>query len=124
MPCSPSVSALEVVPGRVPGRCGRAQVSEGASAAFGQDWAVMADETNLTSPLVARGGNWPDDSEAEELLAELFCQRAIHACFTMLPALSVIRLRDGSQAEFGSGYNVPLGTGVLRALWQADGHRD
>lgn len=66
----------------------------------------MTDEPQ--SPLVAKvwNGNWPDAAEADRLLDELYYQRAIHAYFTMLPALNVIGLRDGSEAEFGSGYNV------------------
>lgn len=66
----------------------------------------MADEQQ--SPLVGKlwNGNWPDAAEADRLLDELYYQRAIHAYFSMLPALNVIGLRDGSEAEFGSGYNV------------------
>lgn len=52
------------------------------------------------------GGNWLDPAEAEELRDELYYQRAIHAYMTMLPALNVIGMRDGSEAVFGSGYNV------------------
>ena len=44
--------------------------------------------------------------EAESLRDELFYQRAIHAYMTMLPALNVIGMRDGSEAAFGKGYNV------------------
>jgi hypothetical protein len=51
-------------------------------------------------------GNWPDTGKAEELVDELFYQRAVHAYMTMLPALNVIGLRDGSEREFGAGYNV------------------
>lgn len=67
---------------------------------------VMAQET--TSPLVRElyNGNWPSDAEAQELLDELFYQRAIHAYMTMLPAMNVIGMRDGSEAAFGAGYNV------------------
>jgi len=68
----------------------------------------MADSTNAVPPLVAQlwGGNWPDADEANELLDELYYQRAIHAYITMLPALNVIGLRDGSEREFGAGYHV------------------
>ena len=61
-----------------------------------------------TSPLVQglNGGNWLPQQEAEELRDELFYQRAIHAYMTMLPALNVIGMRDGSEAAFGAGYNV------------------
>jgi hypothetical protein len=51
-------------------------------------------------------GNWPDETEAQELVDELYYQRAVYAYMTMLPALNVIGLRDGSQAEFGAGYHV------------------
>jgi len=40
-------------------------------------------------------GNWLDPQEAEALRDE---QRAVHAYMTMLPALNVIRMRDGSGA--------------------------
>lgn len=64
--------------------------------------------TETTSPLVRQinGGNWLPQEEAEALRAELFYQRAIHAYFTMQPALNVIGMRDGSEAAFGGGYNV------------------
>ncbi|WP_296667119.1 DUF1254 domain-containing protein [Demequina sp.] len=52
------------------------------------------------------GGNWFPQQEAESLRAELVYQRAVHAYVTMLPALNVIGMRDGSEAEFGSGYHV------------------
>ena len=60
------------------------------------------------SPLLKQinDGNWLPQEEAKGLRAELLYQRAIHAYMTMLPALNVIGMRDGSEAEFGSGYNV------------------
>lgn len=59
-------------------------------------------------PLVTQinNGNWLDPKEAESLRDELFYQRAIHAYITMLPALNVIGIRDGSEATFGKGYNI------------------
>src|SRR6516164_3197027 len=59
-------------------------------------------------PLVQQlnNGNWLPQSEAEALRDELFYQRAIHAYMTMLPALNVIGMRDGSETTFGKGYNV------------------
>jgi hypothetical protein len=51
-------------------------------------------------------GNWLDPKEAESLKDELYYQRAVHAYMTMLPALNVIGMRDGSEAAFGKGYNV------------------
>jgi hypothetical protein len=65
-------------------------------------------KSSNSSPLLAQinGGKWLDDDEAESLRAELFYQRAIHAYLTMLPALNVIGMRDGSEAQFGAGYHV------------------
>ena len=51
-------------------------------------------------------GNWLPQKEAEALRDELFYQQAVHAYMTMLPALNVIGMRDGSEAAFGKGYNV------------------
>ncbi|WP_208025825.1 DUF1254 domain-containing protein [Amycolatopsis acidicola] len=61
-----------------------------------------------TSPLLRRinNGNWLPREEAESLRAELYYQRAVHAYVTMLPALNLIGMRDGSEAEFGQGYHV------------------
>ena len=59
-------------------------------------------------PLVKQinNGNWLSQKEAESLRDELFYQRAVHAYLTMLPALNVIGMRDGSEAAFGAGYHV------------------
>lgn len=59
-------------------------------------------------PLVRQlnNGNWLPKGEAETLRDELYYQRAVHAYITMLPALNVIGIRDGSEAEFGKGYNI------------------
>ncbi len=61
-----------------------------------------------SSPLLRQinDGRWFAQEEAEALHAELFYQRAVHAYVTMLPALNVIGMRDGSEAAFGGGYNV------------------
>ena len=69
---------------------------------------AYATQQELTPPLIKQlyDGNWPSEKEAQELLDELFYQRAIHAYMTMLPALNVIGMRDGSEAAFGKGYNV------------------
>jgi hypothetical protein len=58
-------------------------------------------------PLVRQlnNGNWLDP-KTEALRDELYYQRAVHAYMTMLPALNVIGMRDGSGATFGKGYNV------------------
>ena len=68
----------------------------------------LASAGTKASPLVESlyDGNWPKDSEARKLLDELYYQRAIHAYMTMLPALNVIGMRDGSENTFGKGYNV------------------
>jgi hypothetical protein len=60
------------------------------------------------SPLVQQlnNGNWLPQQEAEDLRDQLYYQNAIHAYITMLPALNVIGMRDGSEAAFGQGYNV------------------
>ncbi|ACU72737.1 protein of unknown function DUF1254 [Catenulispora acidiphila DSM 44928] len=59
-------------------------------------------------PLVRQinDGRWLDQREAEELRSELFFHRAVHAYLTMLPALNVIGMRDGSEGAFGAGYHV------------------
>jgi hypothetical protein len=68
----------------------------------------MADGTPAAPPLVTQlwNGNWPDEAEARALVDELYYQRAIHAYFTMLPALNAIGIRDGSEAEFGRGFHI------------------
>ena len=60
------------------------------------------------SPLIEQinNGNWPSDEQTQELLDELYYQQAIQVYMSMLPALNVIGMRDGSEAEFGAGYNV------------------
>src|SRR5262245_33916143 len=65
-------------------------------------------EEPAAPPLVQQlnNGNWLPQAEAESLRDELFYQRAIFAYMTMLPALNVIGMRDGSEATFGKGYNV------------------
>jgi hypothetical protein len=51
-------------------------------------------------------GNWLDPKEAESLVDELYYQRAVYSYMTMIPALNVIGMRDGSEKIFGGGYNV------------------
>ena len=76
-------------------------LSLGAVKAFCADDAPM-------SPLMQQinGGKWLSKKEAEELRDELYYQQAINAYMTMLPALNVIGMRDGSEATFGKGYNI------------------
>ena len=51
-------------------------------------------------------GNWLPQQEAEKLSDDLYYTNAIQAYITMLPALNVIGIRDGSESAFGKGYNV------------------
>jgi hypothetical protein len=68
---------------------------------------AIAQETSMP-PLMQQinNGNWLSQQEAESLRDELYYQHAVHAYMTMLPALNVIGMRDGSEATFGKGYNV------------------
>src|SRR6516165_4941080 len=70
--------------------------------------ATWAQSDTTTSPLMRQinNGNWLDVKEAESLRDELLYQRAVYAYMTMLPALNVIGMRDGSEKAFGGGYNV------------------
>src|SRR5262249_30022507 len=70
--------------------------------------ALSAQDQAPESPLVKQinNGNWLDPKEAETLVDELYYQHAIYAYMTMLPALNVIGMRDGSEKLFGVGYNV------------------
>jgi hypothetical protein len=69
---------------------------------------ASAQKDQAVPPLVKQlnNGNWLPQNEAEAMRDELFYQRAVHAYFTMLPALNVIGMRDGSEAAFGKGYNI------------------
>lgn len=69
---------------------------------------AAAQQDQTAPPLVKQinNGNWLPQKEAEDLRDELFYQRAVYAYMTMLPALSIIGMRDGSEAAFGKGYNV------------------
>src|SRR3546814_5430691 len=68
---------------------------------------ALAQETPAP-PLVKQiyNGNWLPQEEAEALRNELYYQRAVYAYMTMLPALNVIGMRDGSEEAFGAEYNV------------------
>lgn len=63
-----------------------------------------ADRTPLMEQV--NDGNWLKQDEAEKLRDELYYQHAVYAYMTMLPAMNVIGMRDGSEKAFGSGYNV------------------
>jgi hypothetical protein len=69
---------------------------------------LWAQGDSTVSPLQKQinNGNWLDTKEAEGLRDELYYQRAVYAYMTMLPALNVIGMRDGSEKTFGGGYNV------------------
>lgn len=70
--------------------------------------AATPGSPETSSPLLRQinDGRWLPQEEAESLRAELFYQRAVHAYMTMLPALNVIGMRDGSEEAFGKGYNT------------------
>jgi hypothetical protein len=77
--------------------------------AAGSVHATRADAQQQPAPPLVQqlnNGNWLPQQEAESLRDELFYQHAVHAYMTMLPALNVIGMRDGSEATFGKGYNV------------------
>jgi hypothetical protein len=86
-------------------RAQRAGACPGAGRGKGQP---MSEVRRPAPPRVEPlwNGKWPDEAEAEELVDERCSQRAIHARMTMLPALKVIALRDGSQAESGSRHHL------------------
>ena len=67
---------------------------------------AMAQETASPAVRLHYNGNWPSDKEAQQLRDELYYSMAIQAYMHMLPALNTIGLRDGSEKEFGGGYNV------------------
>lgn len=65
---------------------------------------IQSDLSPLTRQLWE--GKIPDTAETERLKDQFFYQRAIEAYMFTLPALSVIGMRDGSEEQFGKGYNV------------------
>lgn len=69
---------------------------------------VTCVQAQLAPPPVEKlnNGNWPSEAEAQELLDELYYQRAIHEYMTILPALNVIRMRDGSEKAFCGYCNI------------------
>jgi hypothetical protein len=79
-------------------------IASTAFAVFSQAYAQESPAPPLVKQL--NNGNWLPKDEAEKLRDELYYQRAIYAYMTMLPALNVIGMRDGSEAVFGKGYNV------------------
>ena len=67
---------------------------------------VQAQETTSPAVRLHYDGNWPSEEEGQQLRDELYYNQAIQAYMTMLPALNTIGMRDGSEKEFGAGYNV------------------
>lgn len=69
---------------------------------------AMAQQSTDVPPLIKQlnNGNWLPQKEAEDLRDELYYQRAVHAYVTMLPALNIIGMKEGSEAILGKGYNV------------------
>ncbi|TNV19389.1 DUF1254 domain-containing protein [Buttiauxella sp. B2] len=69
---------------------------------------LAQEQQSPQSPLIKQlnNGNWLAADEAQKLSDELYYQDAIQAYITSLPLLNTIGLRDGSEAAFGSGYNV------------------
>jgi hypothetical protein len=70
--------------------------------------SVTAQAAPVTSPLVKQmyDGGWPSAKELNKTHEQFLLQRAMQSYMMTLPALNVIGLRDGSEAEFGAGYNV------------------
>jgi hypothetical protein len=88
--------------------CLRATSAAGLVAALTLTATPVMSQDQAAPPLVEQinNGKWLSQDEAESLRDELFYQRAVYAYMTMLPALNVIGMRDGSEAAFGAGYNV------------------
>ena len=49
---------------------------------------------------------WPGADVLKSVHEQFLLQRAVQSYMMTLPTLNVIGLRDGSEAEFGAGYNV------------------
>jgi len=79
-----------------------------ALAVFGAVLAAPVQAQETTSPLVKSlyDGKWPDKDTVEQLNKERLYQRAVETYMMTLPILNTIGMRDGSEAKFGSGYNV------------------
>lgn len=55
--------------------------------------------------IVPQGG-YLQDEDRERLLEEHYFQRAVQVYLGALPAVNMLAIRDGSEAVFGSGYNI------------------
>ena len=71
-------------------------------------YSVAAQDTPVTPPLVKQlyDGGWPGADELKSVHKQFLLQRAVQSYIMTLPALNIIGMRDGSEAEFGAGYNV------------------
>lgn len=60
------------------------------------------------SPLIKQmyDGGWPAEKELDAVHQQFLVQRAVQSYMMTLPALNVIGMRNGSEKEFGAGYNV------------------
>ncbi|TDY22992.1 hypothetical protein B0G81_3315 [Paraburkholderia sp. BL6665CI2N2] len=69
-------------------------------AALAQDmrWSELA---NAPFP-----GGYPTEAARKELLDEFYFQRAVQVYLGALPAVNMLAIRDGSEAKWGSGYNI------------------
>jgi hypothetical protein len=83
-------------------------------AMFGSLAGVIA----LASPALAQDARWdelanapfpggyPTEEARQRLLDEMYFQRAVQVYLSGLPAVNMLAIRDGSEAKFGSGYNI------------------
>ena len=80
----------------------------GAVLALGLVNPTVAQGSPVTSPLIKQmyDGGWPDADELKSVHEQFLLQRAVQSYMMTLPTLNVIGLRDGSEAQFGAGYNV------------------
>jgi hypothetical protein len=51
-------------------------------------------------------GNYPSEADRQRLLDEHYFQRACQVFMGTLPLVNMVAMRNGSEAKFGSGYNV------------------
>jgi hypothetical protein len=75
---------------------------------FGLVVAAQAQAQENMTTLVKHlyNGNWPDATEISKFKDQLLYTHAMEAYFMTLPALNIIGMHDGSEAQFGGGYNV------------------
>jgi hypothetical protein len=72
----------------------------------------------LLNPSLAQDSRWdelanapfhngyPTEETRTRLLDELYFQHAVQVYLSGLPAVNMLAIRDGSEAKFGSGYNI------------------